>query len=822
MKQIQLYVEGQRLDMFNDESVSVTDTLKNVKDVNKLFTEYSQTFKVPASKINNKVFRHYYNSDIANGYDARIRVQAEIELNNLSFKKGYIKLEGVDLKNNNPNSYKITFFGSTVSLKSLLGEDLLSDLDWLNNLATDDQGDVLTFSATTMKKYLTTSVDRTIAGITYSNPLQVPLMTRQQRLYYDSNKNIADDSNLYYGSGLGQHVQGVKWNDLKPAIKMPFIIKAIEEKYNIANGYFQDLKFSDDFFNTSNKAWDDLYMWLHRTQDQMENPTPVEIGDVLVSDWSPASIDAGVSIKSGGEVVEFKLGNNVSSYFSLSFNVAVASGYTNISYSYNIYADGYLVKSSGTLVGSSLNVTLFTNSQSSAYENKDLTVEFSFTEYMEITYAYYSLNGDWDYQTNQTHQVYGNPTAVSEGFQIFPTQQVPKMKVLDFLTNVFKMFNLVAYIEDGITVVKTLDSFYNEGRGGIDNTEIGYDITSYIDVTSSQSNSALPFREIIFTYQGLATFLAENHNQLFNKNWGEEEYSTNDSTIFSGGIFKYEIAFEHLKFERLYNIATEVETGIQWGYHVSDTKDPYVGKPALLYMNLKTVPALEDGEISFVNEVDYLTNVAEDHEPISTYYAPSNSDMNVTAFEDQPSLNFYPEFDEWEGTEKNGNTLFNNYHRQYMSSIFNKSNRLTKVSAYLPMKILLNYSLADRFYISGKSYKINSIETNLQTGKSDMELLNDIYIAEVDDVAPSNPTNLSSPSQGQTTIDITWTASTGNVTGYIVELDQGSTLITIGNVTSYTITNLTGFTTYKIALKAFNSFGTESGLSNIINIQTTQ
>ena len=124
--------------------------------------------------------------------------------------------------------------------------------------------------------------------------------------------------------------------------------------------------------------------------------------------------------------------------------------------------------------------------------------------------------------------------------------------------------------------------------------------------------------------------------------------------------------------------------------------------------------------------------------------------MNVTAFEDQPSLNFYPEFDEWEGTEKNGNTLFNNYHRQYMSSIFNKSNRLTKVSAYLPMKILLNYSLADRFYISGKSYKINSIETNLQTGKSDMELLNDIYIAEVDDVAPSNPTNLSSPSQGET------------------------------------------------------------------------
>ena len=51
---------------------------------------------------------------------------------------------------------------------------------------------------------------------------------------------------------------------------------------------------------------------------------------------------------------------------------------------------------------------------------------------------------------------------------------------------------------------------------------------------------------------------------------------------------------------------------------------------------------------------------------------------------------------------------------------------LTKVTAYLPLKILLNFTLADRFDINGQRYKINSIKTNLQDGKSEIELLNEL------------------------------------------------------------------------------------------------
>ena len=115
MRRLQLYIGTQRVDLFKDESVQLTQTIKNVKDLAKVFTEFTQTFSVPASSVNNKIFQHYYNFDISGGFDARIKVDAKIELNDLPFKIGKIALQGVDLKNNLPHTYRINFFGNTVN-----------------------------------------------------------------------------------------------------------------------------------------------------------------------------------------------------------------------------------------------------------------------------------------------------------------------------------------------------------------------------------------------------------------------------------------------------------------------------------------------------------------------------------------------------------------------------------------------------------------------------------------------------------------------------------------------------------------------------------
>jgi len=81
MQSIQLYIGTDRVEMFEDESVSITQSIKNAKDISKVFTTFSREFTVPASKTNNKIFKHYYNYDVVGGFDARSRVDATIELN---------------------------------------------------------------------------------------------------------------------------------------------------------------------------------------------------------------------------------------------------------------------------------------------------------------------------------------------------------------------------------------------------------------------------------------------------------------------------------------------------------------------------------------------------------------------------------------------------------------------------------------------------------------------------------------------------------------------------------------------------------------------
>ena len=130
MQKLQLFINDTQVDLFNDESVSITQTVKNVRDIEKVFTDFTKQFTIPASKENNKIFKHYYNYHITNGFDGRKKVSADIQLNNLPFRKGKLKLDGVDMRNNAPFAYRVTFFGNTVNLKDLIGEDELSDLDY--------------------------------------------------------------------------------------------------------------------------------------------------------------------------------------------------------------------------------------------------------------------------------------------------------------------------------------------------------------------------------------------------------------------------------------------------------------------------------------------------------------------------------------------------------------------------------------------------------------------------------------------------------------------------------------------------------------------
>ncbi len=99
--ELYIYVDdvAHRVEMFQDEKVSVTSTIQNYQDIGKLFTDYSQSFTIPASPTNNAIFSHWYDNAVDDGYDARIRYSAFIEIETIPFKEGNVQLEKANKKN---------------------------------------------------------------------------------------------------------------------------------------------------------------------------------------------------------------------------------------------------------------------------------------------------------------------------------------------------------------------------------------------------------------------------------------------------------------------------------------------------------------------------------------------------------------------------------------------------------------------------------------------------------------------------------------------------------------------------------------------------
>ena len=329
MQKLQLYIEGNRIDLFKDETVSITQTINNIKDVAKVFTSFTKTFSVPASKNNNKLFKHYYNYDISDGFDARLKKAATIELNSIPYKTGRIRLDGVDLKKNSPHTYRVTFFGNTVELTDILGDDKLGSL-----LFTSTDYD-LVYKESNLKLYL--------GSVVNTGKIIVPLMTHTDRLYYNSAQNTASTFNLNYNAS---YVRGVKPFQLKYAIRLYELILEIEAKYTIANGYANNISFSRDFFSTSNPAFYNLYMWLHRKSGDVQAPSQITNYTTIVPGYTQSGGTTFIVLSGHNIIILSTLVTFPNNIFSNDLTINPSSGYISVNYQVAISLTGTIIYTS--------------------------------------------------------------------------------------------------------------------------------------------------------------------------------------------------------------------------------------------------------------------------------------------------------------------------------------------------------------------------------------------------------------------------------------------------------------------------------------------
>ena len=747
-------ISYQRLDLFEEESINITNSIKEVKDIAKVFTDYSQQFNVPASKPNNKLFKHYYNFDIQGGYDARVKREALIKINGEDYRTGFVSLSSVSMKNQQPFSYKVVFYGKTVNLKRLFGDDELSILGGFSGAYLDQFDHTYTsaFAQNAFENGYNLSSGNLVNNTgTTAGDLCYPFVSGRSHYYYDSQHNNAPVTNTDTPSRNvqthGSSSKGLDLIDLKPAIRLYHIILGIENKYNIEftkNG-------TNDFFSTSNNEFYQLYLWLHREKGNLNEQVEEEEESVALDSYafvntSPASNPdpRSNSNKSLVSSVTQPLNVRTHIYYEYTVQITPSGG--------GLYTIEMLDTESGNIVAPTVNSTdlsgdgvavtrtfilqrpltlLFDQTFTPVLKVKTrggitsftigslvirkYTKEYintstnpAFPNYVETSSTYYDAN----YTNTGTFTISG-------GIQI--ARNMPKMKVIDFLTSIFKMFNLTAFYDDRRVLangtvnadydkikVMTIDDFYSEG--------VDYTIDKYLYTDKHSVDKANIYSEINFDYSDASTFAIIKSNEITGDEFGNESLNNSSDDIssplaFDGGKYDVKLGFEHMMFERMTNQSgTQQPTAIQWGWMVSEDENPIVAKPLLFYCHK--------------HDISSTPLELTDGTDIDQYIRPANT-LTVSAGTNLQTIHFGEEVDEYFGLP-NSESLFSNYYFNYIVPIYNERARLSKFKALLPTNIINKLKLNDKLIISNKKYKINKIKMNLNTGKADLELINEV------------------------------------------------------------------------------------------------
>jgi len=542
MQKIVLYIKNnddvyKRVDMFNDETISLTSKIQDVRDIQKVFTDFSQTFTLPASKTNNRLFQHWYNYNIDNGFDARSRKDAVMELDFSPFRRGKISLNNVKMKDNKPFSYEVIFYGNTINLKDLLGEDELSQLEDLDDYTHN---------------YTNTNVKTGLQSGLSSGKIIYPLISHTKRFYYDSIQSSPNYSgNLYYNTS--QNGVGLAFEDLKPAIKCMAIIEAIESKYNIS--------FTRDFFNTtSGTPFSNLFLWLSRNKGAIGGDVnQKEILSRICGAWGYSSGDLGFNIT--GDTWTVSTSGHTRRY-DAELTITTIGANQNIPYSVKAvdYVTGNTLAqlASAASASRSMTVQLISTFELVNYKIKWIVESndtLSFTPSLNMTE--YILDPITQTPTGTNTAVFnigGTGASIATTSEIIITDNVPKIKTIDFLTGLFKMFNLTAYYIDDVAdtdfgkiYVDTLDNFYLDA---VNNPSEGsYDITKHIDTKQLTIDRAFEYNQINFEYEKPSTLLSINHLEQFNETFGNEEVKP--TFVDRGTKYEVKVPFEHMKFERI-------------------------------------------------------------------------------------------------------------------------------------------------------------------------------------------------------------------------------------------------------------------------------
>tara|TARA_R110000851_G_scaffold89168_2_gene194487 strand:- start:193 stop:3177 length:2985 start_codon:yes stop_codon:yes gene_type:complete len=114
----------------SDFPLAMTFQISDFKDITSTSGDYSKTFKIPATKNNNQIFKNLYIANIDVNNKVTSKKQCRILANNLYSKVGLIQVNSVSGYGETPSHYDCVFFGNNLTWATGIEEAYMSDIEW--------------------------------------------------------------------------------------------------------------------------------------------------------------------------------------------------------------------------------------------------------------------------------------------------------------------------------------------------------------------------------------------------------------------------------------------------------------------------------------------------------------------------------------------------------------------------------------------------------------------------------------------------------------------------------------------------------------------
>jgi hypothetical protein len=677
MVSVEVYIkvgeEYKRLDLFKDEKISLTSSIQNVNDLSKVFTDYTQSFTVPASKVNNQIFNYWNENAVNDGFDQRVRYDAIIELNTIPFKKGQIQIEKANEKNNRVESFSVTFYGKVKQIKDLFKEDKLSILDY-NSLN---------------HPYTYNEVKDRIDG-TINNEVCYPLVGNQHKYEYLTGTSY----DVTLGGSLNR---SIVYTDLFPAIPVGKVFEFMQNHYNIT--------FTSTLFDTS--YWKNLYLYCKNIEQQQVYTAPIIIDFTSITaipSSSPALTDINLTNNTytpNPSAVSAGLSGLLT---NTNLNFFLTPSNTTIIYRLKIRkADGSLFQVFENLTGSN---TISIQLQSEWYNNTfyfelESILPLTFTNQLSVSKTTYNISGGllgaWNTYT------YNIACATQSTASIINIKDyIPDIKVVDFFNGLIKMFNL--------TITATTETEFN-----LEPLEFYYAYGNYIDINSYAINDSVDlertklFKKLTFTHEKSDNILNNYFRNTFNRGYDYGDLIYEDNLSNESNTYEIKTPFEDVMWEKATNQNFYTTTLVD-----KDLK-PYKSKCILMYAE-----DIEGGFTNLATPVKLFDGT--NYNNLSKYVRFSNELILNGSI---ASLNFGEEQSSWYLNSLASDSLFNLWYQNYISGLYNIRCRIVKLKAIIPITMLSEIKLNDKIVYKDKKYIINQFTADLTTGEVDFELISD-------------------------------------------------------------------------------------------------